>query len=146
MCVIIDVNFFSDMMARQDEEDFATVIQWLETGGGAISVGGKLKRELMKVTSVRRYVERLSEAGRAYLAGDPEVDAEELAIDAHCSSDDPHVVALARVGGARTLCSFDRTLHQDFRSPSLIRNPRGAIYQRRSHRHVLRHCSSCPVV
>ena len=45
-----------------------------------------------------------------------------------CVSDDPHVVALAQLSGARLLYSNDTDLMQDFRNRNLIDRPRGRIY------------------
>jgi hypothetical protein len=59
-------------------------------------------------------------------------------------SNDPHVIALARASGARTLCSRDRELHKDFKNPALVNDPRGSVYQSPSHRHLLGHTSGCP--
>ena len=61
-----------------------------------------------------------------------------------CVSDDPHIIALARVSGARTLCSNDNNLHTDFKNQRLLSHPRGGVYQNANHGHLLRHTRSCP--
>ena len=43
-------------------------------------------------------------------------------------SDDPHIIALAQVSGARLLYSNDKSLQQDFKNKDLINNPRGKVY------------------
>ena len=48
-----------------------------------------------------------------------------------CISDDPHVIALARISGARLLCSNDKDLQQDFGTKNLIDRPRGKVYSTR---------------
>ena len=110
------------------------------------SLVGKLSKELFNRIASRRYLRALLQAGRAYQIPDATVQSEEQQVTAsgHCRSDDPHVVALARVSGARTLCSHDRALHQDFRNPDLISMPRGRVYQNATHTHLLRHDYSCP--
>ena len=44
------------------------------------------------------------------------------------NSNDQHVILLAVAGDARLLYSNDKDLHADFRSPSIIDNPRGRVY------------------
>jgi hypothetical protein len=47
------------------------------------------------------------------------------------------------VSGARTLCCDDTRLETDFNNKNLISDPRGSIYKRPSHTHLLKHTSSC---
>ena len=58
-----------------------------------------------------------------------------------CVSNDPHVIALARISGARLLCSRDQKLHSDFGNKHLVDNPRGSVYQDIPHAPLIaRHC------
>lgn len=70
-------------------------------------------------------------AGRARRIRDAVVDKETESIRAgeNCRSNDFHVIALARVSGARLLFTNDRTLEQDFKDRSLVPDPRGKIYK-----------------
>ena len=47
------------------------------------------------------------------------------------TSNDPHVLALAIVSGARLLYSNDADLQQDFKDKRLIDKPRGKVYSTR---------------
>lgn len=47
-------------------------------------------------------------------------------------SDDPHVLALARISGARLLFTNDRDLQLDFQNNRFITNPSGKIYTTRT--------------
>jgi hypothetical protein len=145
MCVIVDANLASRIFAQPAEEDFAPVIDWLMSGEGGLVVGGKLASELGRLGNPRRLVLELLRSGRARQIPAPVVRAEEerVAKTGLCRSNDQHVVALARVSGARTLCTLDRDLQGDFRNPQLVAKPRGSIYQRREHVRLLRHTSSC---
>ena len=65
-------------------------------------------------------------------------------------SDDPHIIALANVSGARLLYSDDRNLHQDFTDGALIDNPRGKVYSTlrnrdvtQAHRRLMRDAPAC---
>jgi hypothetical protein len=109
--------------------------------------GGLNAKELSRSNSeTRRNIRALNQAGRAYYFTDEEVCTEEENVInlAVMTSNDPHIIALARVSGARTLCSHDIQLHRDFRNRNLINRPRGHIYQNSSHRHLLDHTGSCP--
>ena len=45
-----------------------------------------------------------------------------------CESDDPHIIALAQISGARLLYTNDLALQRDFRKRDLIADPRGKVY------------------
>ena len=62
--------------------------------------------------------------------GDQEIDNETRALEtvASCRSNDPHVIALAQISGARFLCSDNQALQQDFKDRTLIGNPGGTVY------------------
>ena len=148
MCVIIDVNLAFRIFTSTPETDFRPVFDWLHAPdkNGCVVFGGKLGKELSNRENSRRYLRELFRAGRAYQFPDATVQSEEQQVtdSGLCQSDDPHVVALARVSGARILCSHDQALHQDFRNPKLIAKPRGRVYQSATHTHLLRHDRSCP--
>lgn len=147
MCLIVDANLAVKVFAPADAAtaaEFAPILRWLE-GKGCLVYGGHLATELGRIEKVQRYLLALYRAGRARLVPHGEVDREEAEIAAlgGLRSDDAHVVALARASGARTLCSHDKLLHQDFKDVRFISNPRGAVYQQASHQHLLEHTSSC---
>ena len=50
----------------------------------------------------------------------------DLKADGSCVSDDEHIIALAKVSGARLLYSKDGDLHSDFTNPRLL--SRGRVY------------------
>jgi len=148
MCVIIDANLASHIFTPAPTADFCPVFEWLHAPdkNGCLVFGGKLSSELSHRTDSRRYLRALLQAGRAYQIPEATVQSEEQRItdSGLYKSDDPHVVALARVSGARTLCSRDQALHQDFRNPKLISKPRGHVYQNAEHINLLCHHYSCP--
>ena len=145
MCVIVDANLAARALRELPEPEFAPLLDWLQTGGGVLVVGGRLTEELSRLEKPWQFVLNLLRAGRARPVGREQVEQEEAVVAAtgHCRSNDHHVLALARVSGARTLCTDDRALQQDFRNPRLISGPRGSIYQRQAHAHLLRHTTSC---
>src|SRR5436853_4523455 len=106
MCVIVDTNEAHRFFQRSPTSDYAPVIRWITTGSGRLRYGGKLKAELLHIQDAARLLRQWSAAGRAADEGDERVAAEERRVDALgvCRSNDLHVIALARVSGARVLC------------------------------------------
>jgi hypothetical protein len=146
MCVIIDANLAGDAFRKPCHADLVPVWNWIMDRDGCVVYGGRLEDELGPVHDGGRLLMRLSQAGKAKRCREDEIDAEEKRLKAGglCRSDDPHVIALARVSGARVLCSRDQKLHGDFKNPNLINGPRGTIYQNASHARLLKHSSHCP--
>lgn len=145
MCVIVDANVASKVFSGTPPEEYGPLRRWLDDPeqDGCLVYGGQLGRELQKVGEARRYVVALLRAGRARLIPDVTVDPEAERVAELCESNDGHVIALARVSGARTLCTEDQTLWRDFNNKALINNPRGKIYRQARHSHLLRHSRSC---
>ena len=145
MCVIIDANLAAIIFTPSPAEDFLPVLDWIFDKDGRLVSGGKLTQELFKIGAARRFLRTLNQAGRAIRVPDGKVSKEETWVISTglCQSDDQHIIALARISGARTLCSKDGNLHQDFKNQKLISNPRGAVYQKAEHAHLLQHTSSC---
>jgi hypothetical protein len=149
VCISIDANLAFYIFTSSPEGDFRPVFDWLHAPdkSGCVVYGGKLANELSTRTASRRYLLELSRAGRARLIpeGIIQPQEEELIRRGLCQSNDPHVIALARVSGARTLCSHDQKLHQDFRNSKLVSKPRGRVYQNATHTSLLRHDPCCTI-
>lgn len=146
MCLIVDANLAGLVFGSPPHPDFVPVLDWLQQRDGCLVVGGHLADELGRLEKARRFVLQLLRAGIALQVPTAEVAREEAEVAAtgFCESNDSHVVALARVSGARTLCTHDRALQRDFRNAQLIAKPRGSVYQRPAHGKLLRHTpSSC---
>lgn len=147
MCAIIDACILGLVVPPRTDPRFAPVVDWLTNPKktGCVVVGGHLAAELQRSPSWTRYFAALQRAGRAWVAPSgavARVEADFRREGQHCSND-PHVLALAIVSGARTLCSDDQPLGRDFRCAQLISRPRGFIYKTAKHRHLLRHTASC---
>lgn len=146
MCVIVDANVAHLVFRTEPSPDYEPLIHWLFRQDGKLVLGGRNRQELEKVGMAFFAIRRLAVAGRTAVQPDDEVNEEERSVrkGGRCRSDDPHIIALARVSGARTLCSADQDLHTDFTDPELVDSPRGQVYQNATHRHLLRHTSGCP--
>ena len=99
--------------------------------------GGRLSRELGQSQQYLEWSVQARLAGVLYTADDGPVRARENAIrnEGMYESDDPHVLALAQISGARLLYTNDRALQRDFGRRDLIADPRGRVYStlRRNH-------------
>ena len=138
MCLIVDTN-----VAHRDDTDFKDVHARLfavKKPTAAMVYGGRLAREYAGNHSIRRVVLALERNGAAIRVSDNVVERETAwAVNSGlCSSDDPHIIGLARAANVRLLCSHDRELHTDFTNGALLSNPRGKVYQTRRHRPLLR--------
>lgn len=142
MCLIVDANVVHQLFPSASP-DFEPIHEALVTGRAKLVYGGFLTQEYLKTTLSRRFLRRLDQQGAAKQFPDSVVDSEtrRLRREAKCRSNDPHILALAIVSNARLLCSQDEELGSDFRSPSILPPPRGSVYKRAEHAHLIRaHC------
>lgn len=148
MCVIIDACVRDRVFSSPPHPDAVPVREWIERRGGRVAYGGKiLCDELFQSERARRQIRVWKQAGLASEFPQIAIDAETARVRAGgvVRSNDSHVVALARVSGARTLYSTDVNLHIDFKNTQLVADPGGKIYQGAHHRNLLEHTSSCRV-
>lgn len=143
MSIIVDANCVAATFCSTPSNDFLPILVALNDGTVKLIVGGELKKEYQKVGTAWRFLLKLDQAGRAHMVDDAEVEAEttRVAAEIKLKSDDPHVIALALVSGARILCSHDEALHQDFKNVDILR-PKGKVYQCAAHAKLLKQCRS----
>ena len=143
MCIILDVHMVSRVLIDQDRQ-LRHVTQAIYDGELAVMYGGRLTDEYERIHQVIDVIVALDQAGLAHRVASDAIESEVRKISHKCRSNDEHIVGLARVSGARLLCTEDQDLQTDFRSKELINNPRGKIFKRPSHRHLVREaCESC---
>lgn len=144
MSIIVDANCALEVLSPTPSDDFQPVFETIMEKGGRLAYGGsKLRKEYQALSTVWKFIVALDRAGKANAYPDAEIDALQQAFTSSgaLKSDDPHIIALAQVSGARLLCSRDKALHQDFLAKELIDKPRGRIYQNSKHAKLLRaHC------
>jgi hypothetical protein len=144
MCVIVDTNVISQVLFDTSDPRFEPLRDGLYGARRPLQLvfGGRLNEEYQRNGRVRRMILNLARAGRAKRLPDEEVDAEtrSLAEACVCQSDDPHVIALARLSRARILVSLDEDLRSDFKDHRLVNNPRGKVYTKAAHRGLLKRC------
>jgi hypothetical protein len=135
----VDANAVGDLTTPS--EDGAPVLKWLLTGGGALIIGGKLRREITKSLRMQATLVVLNQAGKLHDLNDEtvEVTSQKIKRTNLCCSNDPHVIAAAVVSGCRLIFTKDKDLHKDAKNKSLL-NPSASIYQSKDHKHLLTQC------
>jgi hypothetical protein len=149
MCIIIDANQ-AHLLLDDSVAALRPVKDWLFSGKktGILVIGGKNFIELTKIRGFTRLLRALDEAGRVRKIPKLQIEKEETVLKEACNSNDRHIVALARISGARVLCTNDKSLCSDFLNRALIFRPGGHIYKDETHGHLLRkfgHTSACNI-
>ena len=115
----------------------------IQSGRLAVALGGPLTRELLQNGGMGDLWAELDSNRLVYVYDEVELEKETRLIAERCRSNDAHIIARARISGARVLYSHDHDLHNDFRNRVLVRAPRGSIYQSAEHVHWLRNAPGC---
>ena len=144
MCLILDANRFADILAAPPDSRYVAMLKWVLHGNGRVVFGGtKYGLELERCCRAKRLFAEWYKAGRARRIANEPVDREAVSIQPMVASNDGHIIALARVSGARILCTEDKVLMYDFKKAGLIARPKGRIYRNEKHERLLHHDSSC---
>lgn len=154
MCAILDNNVRHEVFGERDTQTPAGkyFLDWVEGPKGMLVIGGKLRRELGEYGRFLTWMRTATRRNVVRSIDDEWVDGETriLREQGGCRSDDEHVLALARVSGARLLFTNDVALQDDFRDQRIVGGTRGRIYTtreysdvRRSHRDLLRRTDLC---
>jgi hypothetical protein len=153
MCVIVDANVAQDVFGApadapsSNRDAYKTLQRDISLGVMPIVYGGKLVEEYAQCGSrVWGRIAELRRAGRAFRFADEEIqqEAATLVVAGHCVSDDTHILALARVSGARLVCTRDAKLMQDFKNRAVVGKPRGKVWSPAAHKTLrARFCHEC---
>jgi len=153
MCVILDASARDDAFGNRRTRAGEQFFRWLERPRARLVLGGKLTEELASSDSFAKWAETAIADGRIRSFNPTEVgaEAESLAANWHGSSNDQHVIALARVSRARILYAIDGDLCEDFKDSRLVSTPRGRVYPTgdsqnaaRRRRQLLNQTNLCP--
>lgn len=134
MCAIVDTNVAHEVFGADLPPAGERFFDWIEKGSGRLVAGGKLHEELAGASEDFREWARIAvSAGKMRIVSKDKVNTKTAEIENQggYESDDPHVLALAQVSGARLLYSNDADLGTDFRNRKLIDNPPGKLYTTR---------------
>ena len=153
VCAIVDNNVRHEVFGTQDTQTPAGkyFLDWLDSSRGVLVIGGGLRRELGEYRRFQVWLETAVQFGRARQIDDTQVDNETGVLETQdIRSDDPHVLALARISGARLLFTNDRDLQRDFGDRRIIGGTHGRIYTtiertdiRTAHRNLLKRADLC---
>ena len=129
MCAIVDVNVSHEVFGTDRPEAGERLFKRLNSGSLRLVVGRKLLGEL-NYGKAQQWIQQAILAGKVHQETTGTVDEreEELSSEGRCLSNDPHIIALGQISGARLLYSNDKKLHVDFKNKLLIDEPRGKIY------------------
>lgn len=131
MCIIIDANEVKKLL-DVNNDDMEQVRIWLSKSGKivySISGNSRQERELYRYFP-HRFLE-YSRANKLIRVNHSDVE-EEIKNLPKLKSNDPHIVALARLKNVKVLVSGDKKLHNDFKKIA-----GGGVYQRKKHKHLL---------
>lgn len=152
MCAIIDANVAGEVFGSKRTEAGKKFFDWIDEGSGRLICGGKLLKELEGGSpGFREWVVIASKTGRMKNISEDDVKRRMAQIQKESiRSDDPHILALAQLSGARLLYSNDIDLREDFQNKALI-DPAGSIYSTLrskkftpAHRNLLSRRDLCP--
>lgn len=135
MCIIVDANVAHKLAANPCGLDASPLRDRIENKRLEVASGGRNAEELL-ATKLRRWFVEQTRSGtvRIYPPVLLAVEEERCRQRQKCVSDDQHIIALARVSGARLLYTVDGALRTDFKNKELVDKPRGRIYS--SHRNA----------
>ena len=131
MCAIVDANVASEVFGASLSPAGDKFFDWINRGSRRLVAGGKLLEELETSSpGFRDWARQAELAGKMQIVNEDEVGArtEQIEHEGIHTSDDPHILALAQLSGARLLYSNDTGLRRDFKDTRLIDNPAGHIY------------------
>ena len=142
MCALVDTSVFHRVLRRNRDSHFYPIQDAFfgrSRNRQILIYGGVVfDREIRKDKEAASRLRELDSAGNARRipTADIEKQIEDIKKAKTCKSNDPHIIALARLSGARVLCSYDGNLIADFTNAALL-SPKGRVFKKPSHRHVL---------
>lgn len=141
MCLIVDANLCSVIFKKTSDKAYEKLRESIFSNRLLLVHGGKLTQEY-GVAGVLKVIALLSQSGKAFRVSDELINVQLAKIDGLCSSNDEHVIALARADRRRAhlLCTDDEALRTDFKNKALIDSPRGTIYSPTRHKQSLKNC------
>ena len=146
MCIIIDTNLYGEF----NKEYMKPLREWIEKRNGKIvySPVGDIGKELNRNGKMKDRLKEYLRAGKAKHISEEEVEKkkQDVVEKLDLESNDPYIIALAKVSNTRLLTSEDAALCSDFKNKKIIRRKRGKIYKAREHKehkHLLNQ-NTCP--
>ncbi|MBX3351473.1 MAG: PIN domain-containing protein [Phycisphaeraceae bacterium] len=110
---------------------------------GQAVTGGDHAAEIVKIQAASQFFSELDRMGKLKVVPRDSVETEASRISSRCKSNDTHIIAIARISGARTIWTDDKALMRDWRDGSLLKSPRGRVFSKVDHVHLLGHTPGC---
>ena len=134
--IILDANVAHEFPANTPEA--RAIVQWVRNRG-KLATGGKNLQELILVGNIRTLILELLRAGRAFTSNNEVLlECERQIVLKKILSNDSHILALAKISGARVLHTKDHALIKDFTNSRLLSRPKGRCYlSAATHAHLL---------
>ena len=141
MCLIVDANLCSVVLKKTSDTSYQKLREAIFSNRLTLIHGGKLTQEYA-TAGVLGVIALLAQSGRAIRVSDELIEEELIQIEGRCTSNDHHVVALARADRrhARVICTNDQALRVDFKNKALLDGPRGTIYSPTRHKASIANC------
>jgi hypothetical protein len=143
MCIIIDANQAHIISEFGRCPYYTELVRWVSKGGKIVS-GGKLEAELFRINSMRALITEWKRSGRLVSICSVRLKELENDIRASCISNDPHVVALAKLSDADVVVTSDNALVGDLKNRLLVgkkvrifKAPKRAKVDLRAHKKML---------
>ncbi len=130
MCRIVDASVAANVFG-DPKNPFETAKKFREhvdSGKMKLVIGGNFGEENDKVIKAKKWFQQAKSRGLVRQENSERVSAEMKRLSSDLKSDDPHVLALAKVSGARLLYTNDKDLMNDFKNPNILK-PKGKIYR-----------------
>ena len=139
MCAICDANVAHEVFNLKTQTPSGKIfLQWI-TPKRRLVIGGKLKEELFQKKEIKQWAYEVGKRGKLdYIKEEDFNRAIRSLKRERLKSNDPHIIALAKVSGARLLYSEDGPLIEDFTNKKLINNPEGKIYPKGKKENALK--------
>lgn len=139
MCILIDTNF-RDLFLRENpiHKEMAPIHKWLKKKGNRFIYPAKEYGH----NKWKRRLEELRKAGKAkFIGNQDELRAAEACFkkkDLKSNPKDAHILALAKLGKVKVLCTNDGNLKDDFKNPQIMgAGWHGKIYSGAKNRDLL---------
>ena len=134
MCLIVDNSVSGIFFGQTSGNPYVDAINRVRSGRIRLVTGGKNLVELSNNAAIRTQITRWTGLGLAIRVDDQSITEEVRRVVASrlCKSNDEHIIALAKVSKARTLCTDDNDLQTDFKNTRLL-TPKGRIFKDSTH-------------
>lgn len=153
-CAILDADCAAEVFGRDTSEAGEEFRRWVIGGRGRLVYGAGLREELNELSGFTQWAASRPPnlrycGGSALKVAKADLDSQRLP-NGPIRSNDTHVLAIAKVSGARLLYTRDKKLRSDFANQNVVSSPQGQLYNEGAkdkftaeHRVRLLHAEPC---